>query len=96
MNKNAINSAHEPTEAEIAHTAYLLWLESGRAANRDLDNWLAAKELLRHRRGPAADHRHRVIKPIPPPIPATEPETPAAATSGSAKRAKPEAPILAL
>lgn len=37
----------EPTESEIQHAAYLLWLEEGRPAGRDLDIWLAAKERLR-------------------------------------------------
>jgi hypothetical protein len=45
----------EPTEAEIQHQAYLLWLEGGRRPGRELDDWLAARELLLHRRGRAAD-----------------------------------------
>ncbi len=73
MNENAITSYREPTEAEIQHTAYLLWLESGRAEGRDVENWLAAKELLRHHHAPAAGHKHRVFSPIPPPIPAAPP-----------------------
>jgi len=40
---------HEPTEAEIQHVAYHLWIESGRAHGRDLDHWLTARELLRHK-----------------------------------------------
>ncbi|MBI5689328.1 MAG: DUF2934 domain-containing protein [Verrucomicrobia bacterium] len=47
----------EPTEAEIQHAAYLLWVESGKLPGRDLENWLAAKELLRHRHGRGADPR---------------------------------------
>ena len=43
--------AHEPTELEIQHAAYLLWIEAGRPAGRDLDHWLAAKEMLAHRHG---------------------------------------------
>lgn len=53
MRANITSIIPEPTEAEIQHAAYLLWLESGKAPGRDLDNWLAAKELLRHRHGPA-------------------------------------------
>ena len=44
----------EPTETEIQHAAYLLWIEEDRVEGRDLDHWLAAKELLRHRHGHAA------------------------------------------
>lgn len=40
---------HEPTEAEIQHQAYLLWIESGRLPGRDLQNWNAAREFLKHR-----------------------------------------------
>ena len=46
----------EPTEAEIQHEAYLLWIESGRLSGRDLDNWFAAKELLRHRHARTPSH----------------------------------------
>lgn len=45
------NFAQEPTELEIQHAAYLLWIESGRPAGRDLEHWLAAKEMLAHRHG---------------------------------------------
>lgn len=58
----------EPTEAEIQHEAYLLWIESGRLPGHDLENWFAAKELLRHRH--ARTHRHppqaRTRTPISP------------------------------
>ncbi len=43
----------EPTEAEIQHQAYLLWLEGGCRPGRELDDWLAARELLRHQHGRA-------------------------------------------
>jgi hypothetical protein len=43
----------EPTEAQIQHEAYLLWLEAGRPAGHDVEHWLAARELLRHRHGRA-------------------------------------------
>jgi hypothetical protein len=49
---------HEPTEAEIAHEAHRLWLESGKTPNRDLENWQAARELLRHRHGHTVHHPH--------------------------------------
>lgn len=62
----------EPTESEIQHTAYLLWLEGGKVPGRDLDNWLAAKELLRHHHGRDASTKRNVIAPVPPPIPAQD------------------------
>jgi hypothetical protein len=52
MNKNP-SKLHESTEAEIQHQAYLLWLEGGCRPDRDLDDWLAARELLRHHSGRA-------------------------------------------
>ena len=55
----------EPTEAEIQHTAYLLWLENGRPEGRDRENWLAAKELLRHRRGAAVGRRQPLSMLLP-------------------------------
>ncbi len=45
------NSSSEPTEAQIQKEAYLIWLANGCESGRDLDHWLAAKELLRHRHG---------------------------------------------
>jgi hypothetical protein len=52
MNTN-LPTLPEPTESEIQHQAYLLWLEGGRRPGRELDDWLAARELLRHHRGRA-------------------------------------------
>jgi len=69
MKQNPLPTPPEPTEAEIQHTAYLLWLESGKAEGRELDNWLAARELLRHHHGPAAGHKKDKASLIPPPIP---------------------------
>lgn len=34
---------------EIRHEAYLLWQEDGCPAGRELDHWLAAQEIVRHR-----------------------------------------------
>jgi len=42
---------HEPTESEIRHQAFLLWLEGGCEEGTELDDWHTAKELLRHRHG---------------------------------------------
>jgi hypothetical protein len=46
-----IVAAPEPTEQEIQHAAYLLWIENGRPEGRDLEFWLAAREMLTHRHG---------------------------------------------
>ncbi len=72
MNPNVLPTGPEPTEAEIQHTAYLLWLESGQLPDRELDNWLAAKELLRHHHGKSAGTKRRTPSLIPPPIPAAK------------------------
>ena len=59
--KNLTSSLHlmipDPTEAEIQSAAYHLWLESGCLSGRELDHWLAAKELMRHR------HGHEGVRP---------------------------------
>ena len=49
----------EPSEAEIQHAAYMLWIEHGRAEGRDLEHWNAAKEMLCHRHGRDANTRGR-------------------------------------
>lgn len=73
MKAPLIASPPEPTEAEIQHTAYLLWLENGQPSGRDLEHWFAAKELLRHHHARSARrHLHRV-SPIPPPVPTALP-----------------------
>jgi Protein of unknown function (DUF2934) len=41
----------DPSEEEIQKQAYLLYLASGSVPGRDVENWLAAKELLKHRHG---------------------------------------------
>lgn len=46
----AVASA-EPTEAQIQHQAYMLWQAGGCKEGRELDDWLQARELLRHRQG---------------------------------------------
>jgi hypothetical protein len=60
MKTKSLNAISEPTESEIQHAAYLLWVESGRPEGRDLDHWLAAKEMLCHRHGRDATTRRRV------------------------------------
>lgn len=73
MNPNPIPSSPEPTEAEIQHTAYLLWLETGQVPDRDQENWFAARELLCHRHGPAAGRKRGQVNVIPPSVPVTPP-----------------------
>ena len=57
---------HEPSEAEIQKAAYHLWVEGGCLEGVELDNWLAAKELLRHHHGrPGGRTKIRVAPPAP-------------------------------
>jgi hypothetical protein len=44
----------EPSEAEIQKAAYYIWLASGCQPGHDHENWLAAKEYLKHHHGRAA------------------------------------------
>jgi hypothetical protein len=53
---------YAPTESEIQHAAYLLWIEDGRPDGRDLEHWLAAKEMLTHRHGRDALTQRRAIE----------------------------------
>lgn len=46
-----------PTETEIQHAAYLLWIEEGRPEGRDLAHWLAAQHRLRRPGGTTAERR---------------------------------------
>jgi hypothetical protein len=57
MKRNTTVITPEPTEAEIQHAAYLLWIENGRPEGRDLEHWLAAREMLCHRHGRDAKTR---------------------------------------
>ncbi len=60
MKRKIAPNIPEPTEAEIQHAAYLLWIENGRPEGRDLEHWLAAREMLCHRHGRDATTRRRV------------------------------------
>ena len=53
--------SHPPSEAEIQHAAYLLWIEDGQPEGRDQEHWFAAKEMLCHRHGRDAKTR----RPVP-------------------------------
>ena len=61
MKSKTNKPVREPTEAEIQHAAYLLWVENGRPVGRDLEHWLEAKEMLCHRHGRDATTR----RPVP-------------------------------
>jgi hypothetical protein len=60
MKRRSRSFTQEPTEAEIQHAAYLLWIEDGRPEGRDLEHWHAAREMLCHRHGRDAQTRGRV------------------------------------
>ena len=60
----------EPTEAEIQHAAYLLWVEDGRPEGRNLEHWQQAKEMLVHRQAHDASTKRRAIE-ISAPAPTT-------------------------
>lgn len=51
MNTREHREKHDevPLE-EVRHEAYRLWQQEGCPAGRELDHWLAAKELVKHRR----------------------------------------------
>ncbi len=66
MKTRAAPARHEPTEAEIQHAAYLLWIENGRPEGRDLDHWLAAREMLCHRHGRDAATGRPAPEIVPP------------------------------
>lgn len=57
--KKPIVHLPEPTETEIQKKAYHLWVEGGCLEGVELDNWLAAKELLRHHHGRAGTTRSK-------------------------------------
>jgi hypothetical protein len=40
------DNSYEPTDEEIALTAYRLWLQDGSPHGRDKENWLAARNQL--------------------------------------------------
>lgn len=62
MKAKIITPKHPPSEADIQHAAYLIWIEDGRPEGRDLEHWLTAKEMLLHRRGRDAKTRRKAPK----------------------------------
>lgn len=59
MKTNTKPARTDPTEAEIQHAAYLLWIEAGQPEGRDSEHWFAAKEMLCHRHGRDSKTRRR-------------------------------------
>jgi hypothetical protein len=59
MNNRIRTHQTGPTEAEIQHAAYLLWVEEGRPEGRDLEHWFAARQMLSHRHGRDASTRRK-------------------------------------
>lgn len=39
----------EPTIAQVAEEAYLLWLSEGQPEGRDVEHWLTAEQIVRSR-----------------------------------------------
>lgn len=68
LKRKTAAAAFDPPEEEIQRAAYHLWLESGCQPDRDLENWFAARELLRHRRPAAQPGRRPAAAPaaLPP------------------------------
>jgi hypothetical protein len=66
MKRKTAPVPREPTEAEIQHAAYILWIENGRPEGSDLEHWLVAKEMLRHRHGRDSTTRGRAIEAAAP------------------------------
>ena len=65
----APRAVREPAELEIQHAAYLLWVEAGRPEGRDLEFWLAAKQMLAHRHGRDASTRQPAPEVAAPALP---------------------------
>ncbi|MDE3084523.1 MAG: DUF2934 domain-containing protein [Verrucomicrobiota bacterium] len=51
-----------PSEAEIQKAAYQIWMENGCPVDRDLENWLAAKELVRRQHEKTTPRSRRAKK----------------------------------
>jgi len=68
MKRKTAPTISEPSEAQIQHAAYMLWVEDGCPEGRDLEHWMAAKEMLCHRRGRDGHTRRRapeIAEPAP-------------------------------
>lgn len=67
MKRTTTPKQSEPSESEIQHSAYLLWIEDGRPEGRDLEHWMAAKQMLCHRRGRDTKTRRPALEIAKPP-----------------------------
>ncbi|MFV3129440.1 DUF2934 domain-containing protein [Niveispirillum sp. KHB5.9] len=45
----AVAISTEPSDAQVAEEAYLLWLSEGQPAGRDIEHWLLAQQIVRSR-----------------------------------------------
>ncbi len=50
---------HDRVEEQVRHEAYRLWQQEGCPEGREIDHWLAAKEIVHHRRHEAAEEQKR-------------------------------------
>lgn len=66
-----IPPAAEPSESEIQKVAYRLWVEGGCREGVEIDNWFAAKELIRHHHGRAPGHSKSQAEATPAHAPTT-------------------------
>lgn len=59
----------EPPEGDIRQRAFALWLNDGQVHGRDLDHWLAARQLLLHEAKEHHENSHpsRGAGPLPEP-----------------------------
>lgn len=48
--EHRVNHPRGDLTEEIRREAYLLWQKDGCPPDRELDHWLAAQEIVRHRR----------------------------------------------
>lgn len=72
--EHRVARSHGDLTEEIRHEAYLLWQKDGCPEGRELDHWLAAQEIVRHRRhlprlqtpddrGPEIEDTERLVTP---------------------------------
>jgi hypothetical protein len=62
MKRKSPPASCQPSEAQIQHAAYLLWVEEGCPEGRDQQHWFAAKEMLVHRHGRDAKTRGPAVE----------------------------------
>ena len=95
MKTKSITANAEPSESEIQHAAYLIWLEDGQPEGRDLEHWLTAKEMLCHRHGRDATTRQKAIEVQPRQNRAPAPRSAIGSRAGARNPEKTTTPALA-